>query len=58
MVVLSFCCSVGLFFFLLLGVEGISCGLLFCLFLFRKPPVCLFEFSLLNEKTLVEQSSE
>lgn len=46
------------FFLLLLGVEEISCGLLFCLFLFRKPPVCLFEFSLLNEKTFVEQSSE
>lgn len=29
-----------------------------CLFLFRKPPVCLFEFSLLNEKNFVEQSSE
>lgn len=28
------------------------------LFLFGNPPVCLFEFSLLNKKNFVGQSSE
>lgn len=53
------CWVLGFFLLLCLGFLGVW----FLVFLFvwvflRKPPVCLFGFSLLNEKDFVEQSSE